>query len=52
MLICSVLALTACDALTIATTTRPSDNVAVSMGTTITKEGVSKPTGQVKVGLF
>lgn len=42
----------ACDALTIAGSNRVSDNVAVSVGTTITDEGVQRPRGSVTVGLF
>lgn len=48
----AVCLLAGCEALTIAGTTRPSDNVAVSVGTTITPDGVSRPSGTMKVGLF
>lgn len=51
VLIGLLLGTAACDQLTLAGTTRPSDNVAVSVGTTITENGV-KPRGKVTIGLF
>jgi hypothetical protein len=50
--ISALIALSACDALTIAGSNRISDNVAVSVGTTITDEGVQRPRGKLTVGLF
>jgi len=51
LLVLGVLALCACDSLTIAGSNKVSDNVAVSLGTTITENGV-KPRGSLTVGLF
>ncbi len=51
-LIVAGIILAGCDALTIAGSSRVSDNVGVSVGTTITDEGVSKPRGKLTVGLF
>jgi len=48
----AMLSLGACDAVTIAGSNRISDNVAVSVGTTITDEGVQRPRGKMTVGLF
>ncbi len=48
----AVLALGACDALTIAGSSRVSDNVGLSVGTTITDEGIQKPRGKMTIGLF
>jgi len=48
----TLLTLGACDALTIAGSNRVSDNVAVSVGTTITDEGIQKPRGKMTIGLF
>lgn len=50
-LLSSIMLLTACEALTIAGSSSPSDNVDVSVGTTITKDGI-RPRGSVRVGLF
>lgn len=50
--ILALASLCACDAVTIAGSNRISDNVAVSVGTTITDEGVQKPRGKLTVGLF
>lgn len=44
--------LSGCDALTIGTSGKLADNVGVSVGTTITDEGVQRPRGSVTVGLF
>jgi len=52
LMIALVVLIAGCDALTIATKSRISDNVGVSVGTTITEEGISRPTGKVTVGLF
>ncbi len=48
----TLVSLGGCEALTISGSNRISDNVAVSVGTTITGEGVQKPSGKVTVGLF
>ena len=52
MAISALLTLCACDAFTIAGSSKVSDNVAVSLGTTITDEGVQKPRGKMTIGLF
>lgn len=44
--------LAGCEAITLAGSSRVSDNVAVSVGTTVTPEGVQKPSGKVTVGIF
>ena len=48
----ALISLSNCDSLTIGGGGRLSDNVGLSVGTTITDEGVSKPRGKLTVGLF
>ena len=50
--ILAAVTLAGCDALTIGASSRVGDNAAVSLGTTITEDGVSKPRGKVTVGIF
>ena len=48
----ALVGLCSCDTLTLGGSSRVSDNVAVSVGTTITDKGVARPRGKLTVGLF